>query len=109
LTILGWSADYPDPDVMLRVTFHSDEGLNIPRWHNSRFDTLVETAKRITDQGNRMELYREADRILVAEETVIMPLGYANGWMLVKPWVSLPRTLSVQMSFNRFIVDRDRQ
>jgi ABC-type oligopeptide transport system substrate-binding subunit len=29
---------------------------------NARFDTLVETAKRITDQGNRMELYREADR-----------------------------------------------
>jgi len=109
LTILGWSADYPDPDVMLRVTFHSEEGINIPRWHNSRFDTLVETAKRITDQGNRMELYREADRILVAEEAVIMPLGYANGWMLVKPWVSLPRTLSVQMPFNRFIVDRDQQ
>jgi len=108
LTILGWGADYPDPDNMLRVTFHSEEGLNIPHWHNSRFDTLVETAKRITDQGNRMELYREADRILVAEEAVIMPLGYANGWMLVKPWVSLPRTLSVQMSFNRFVVDRDR-
>ena len=108
ITLVGYGADYPDPDNMLRVTFHSKEGFNSPQWQNPRFDTLVETASRVTDHTNRMELYREADRILVAEEAVVMPLGYGGGRMLVKPWVTLPHTLSIQMPFNRFIVDRDR-
>ncbi len=95
LTIMGWSADYPDPDNMLRVTFHSKEGLNVPRWHERRFDTLVETARKISDHENRMELYRQADRILIAEEAVVMPLGYGGARMLVKPWIELPHISSL--------------
>jgi oligopeptide transport system substrate-binding protein len=90
LVLCGWSADYPDPDCMLRPLFHSTEGLNMPGWCNTRFDGLVEEAARATDQARRMVLYREADRILVAEESAIMPLGYAQGRILVKPWVSVP-------------------
>ena len=107
LMTVGWSADYPDPDNMLRVTFHSLEGLNVPRWFNPRFDTLVESAKRITDHANRMQLYSQADRILVAEQAVIMPLGYSSGWMLAKPWVRLPGERSLQMPFSRFVVERE--
>jgi oligopeptide transport system substrate-binding protein len=106
LTIMGWSADYPDPDNMLRVTFHSKEGMNTPRWSNPRFDALVENAKRVADQDQRMQLYRQADHILVNEQAVIMPIGYSQGWMLVKPWVRLPNVLSCQMPFNRFFVER---
>jgi len=91
LVTSGWRADYPDPDHMLRATFHSTEGLNLPDWHNPAFDDLVEEAAEVTDQPRRMALYREADRILVAEETVVMPLGYARGRILAKPWVSVPR------------------
>jgi len=109
LTIMGWGADYPDPDNMLRITFHSKEGLNAPRWCDPRFDTLVENAKRVTDQDQRMQLYSQADKILVAEQAVIMPIGYSRGWMLVKPWVTLPYALSCQMPFNRFILDTIQQ
>jgi oligopeptide transport system substrate-binding protein len=91
LVLCGWRADYPDPDDMLRVTFHSTEGLNTPGWHYARFDCLVEEAARVADQGRRMVLYREADRILVAEEAVVMPLGYARGRILAKPWVTVPQ------------------
>jgi oligopeptide transport system substrate-binding protein len=91
LSLWGWFADYPDPDNMLRVTFHSAEGFNAPRWHSARFDALVEEAAQITDQKRRMEFYREADRILVAEEAAAMPLGYGRGRVLAKPWVTVPR------------------
>jgi ABC-type oligopeptide transport system substrate-binding subunit len=91
LSLWGWFADYPDPDNMLRVTFHSAEGFNAPRWHSARFDELVEEAAQITDQKRRMELYHEADRILVAGETAVMPLGYGRGRVLLKPWVTAPR------------------
>jgi ABC-type oligopeptide transport system substrate-binding subunit len=76
---------------MLRVVFHSAEGSNPPRWRSARFDALVEEAAQITDQKRRMELYQEADRILVAKEAAIVPLGYGRGRILVKPRVTVPR------------------
>ena len=91
LNLAGWSADYPDPDSLLRVPFHSREGINIPHCHNARFDALVEEAARVTDQIKRIALFQEADQILVREEAVVMPLCYAQGRTLVKPWVTMPR------------------
>jgi len=90
LSLWGWFADYPDPDNMLRVLFHSQEGFNPPRWQNVLFDGLVEEAAEITDQQRRMQLYAAADRILVAEEAAVVPLGYGRGRILVKPWVTVP-------------------
>jgi ABC-type oligopeptide transport system substrate-binding subunit/DNA-binding SARP family transcriptional activator len=106
LTVIGWSADYPDPDSVLRVTFDSREGVSNPRWRNARFDQLVEQAARVTDHARRMSLYREADRILVSEDAVVMPLAYGQGRMLIKPWVTLPRSPSIFMPLNSIVVER---
>jgi ABC-type oligopeptide transport system substrate-binding subunit len=46
----------------------------------------VEEARRVTDQGRRIEMYQEADRILV-EEAAIVPLAYGRCHLLVKPWI----------------------
>jgi oligopeptide transport system substrate-binding protein len=83
--VCGWVADYPDPDSFLRtghIQAHS-------RWRDKRYEQLVEQASRIMDQGRRMDLYRQADRILV-EEAVIAPLYYPRHHFLVKPWVRTP-------------------
>ena len=109
LALWGWSADYPDPDNMLRVLFHSTEGFNTPHWHSARFDGLVEEAVRVADQTRRMELYQEADRILVAEEAVIMPLGYARGRILVKPWVTIPRVPPALMHLKDIVLQREKR
>jgi oligopeptide transport system substrate-binding protein len=106
LTMMGWSADYPDPDYMLRVPFHSKQGVTSPRWHNARFDNLVEEAERVTDHARRMELYQEADRILVVEEAVIMPLTYGQGRVLVKPWVTCPGSFLAPLCLNNLVVER---
>lgn len=108
LTLVGWSADYPDPDSLLRVPFHSKEGLNAVHWHNPRFDALVEEAARVADQAKRIALFQQADRILVAEETVIMPLCYAQGRMLVKPWVSMPRVPPALLRLQDVVVQQDK-
>jgi oligopeptide transport system substrate-binding protein len=104
--MVGWSADYPDPDCMLRVTFHSSMGISTAGWRSDRFDALVEEAARVAEPARRMALYREADRILVAEEAAVMPLSYGRGRLLARPWVKLPRTLSVQMPLNSIVVER---
>ncbi len=109
LSLVGWSADYPDPDSMLRVPFHSKEGFNVSRWHNARFDALVEEAARLTDQSKRIDLFQEADRILVCDEAVVMPLGYAQGRILVKPWVTIPRVPPVLLRLQDVTLRREKR
>jgi oligopeptide transport system substrate-binding protein len=105
LTLSGWGAGYPDPDNFLRVVFHSTEGSNYPRWRNAHFDALVEEATWVTDQAERMELYRQADRMLVAEEAVILPLSYGCGRMLVKPWVTLPKDPAIPVRLQTVVME----
>ncbi|MDH4209798.1 MAG: ABC transporter substrate-binding protein, partial [Anaerolineae bacterium] len=84
--ILGvrFLADYPDPDDFLRVAVtHSRSFIG---WPNEPYDELVEAARRVTDQGERMKLYSRADSILV-EDAALTPLTYGRRHLLVKPWV----------------------
>jgi oligopeptide transport system substrate-binding protein len=78
----GWVADYPDPDNYLRV------GLATVRtgWQNPTYEGLVETARKLTDQGQRVRLYSQADQILV-EEAAVVPLLYCRNSLLIKPWI----------------------
>lgn len=108
LTLTGWRADYQDPDYMLRVPFHSTEGINTPRWKNARFDSLVDKAAGVVDQNERIKLYQTADHILVAEQAAIMPLGYAQGRMLVKPWVALPHIQPAMMPLKEVVLHGER-
>ena len=79
--LMGWEADYPDPDTFLRVGMQ----LHGP-WRHPQYDDLVERARRCMDQRERLDLYRQAERILV-EEAAILPLCYPRYPVLVKPWV----------------------
>jgi oligopeptide transport system substrate-binding protein len=109
LSLIGWSADLPDPDGFLRATYHSSEGINAAScgWHNTRFDALVEEAARVADPARRMALYQEADRILVCEETAIMPLCYAQGRILIKPWVTMPRVPPALLNLKDIVLEPD--
>jgi oligopeptide transport system substrate-binding protein len=106
LWLSGWTADFPDPDCMLRVTFHSEQGVSGLRWKNLSFDGLVQQAGEIIDDRLRIDLYQQADRILVADDAVVMPLTYGTQRMLVKPWITLPGALSIQMPLNHLVLNR---
>ena len=47
----------------------------------------MEEARHTFDQGQRMKLYKQADRILI-EEAVLVPTDYGGHPWLVKPWVT---------------------
>ena len=79
----GWLADYPDPDSFLMMSPFRRQ----TRWRNETYDGLVEAARCITDQEERMRRYGQADRILI-ERAAIVPLTYARFHLLVKPWVT---------------------
>jgi ABC-type oligopeptide transport system substrate-binding subunit len=85
LLIMGWVADYPDPDNFLRARI--DHIQQQSGWRNEVYSRLVGRAQRSLDQGERMRLYAEAERILV-EEAPIMPIFHRSARLLVKPWVT---------------------
>jgi len=94
----SWVPGYPDPDYFLRIVFHSTSEINTARWTNARFDALVEEAQSSTDQRWRMELYHEADRLVIAEEAVVIPIVYTRPIDLVRPQVKGWWQSSVGMS-----------
>lgn len=95
LFVLGWIADFPDPDNFLRVFWQAGSGRRIG-WRNEEYDQLLERARELLNQEERLRLYQRADRILIAEAP-IMPLYYTLASLLVKPWVKsfpVPATAS---------------
>ncbi|MCB0212439.1 MAG: AAA family ATPase [Anaerolineae bacterium] len=76
---IGWLADYPDPDNLLRVGIQG-------RWHHPTYARLLNEAKQRLDHAERMKLYRQAEQMLI-EEAVVIPLFYSQGHILIKPWV----------------------
>jgi oligopeptide transport system substrate-binding protein len=107
MSLMGHIADYPDPDDMLRKPFHSTEGDNLPRWRNGKFDSLVDQATRAVDPAERIKLYKEADRLLVREEAAVIPLGYAQGRTLVKPYLRVPRMAPYLMQFKEMVLGEE--
>lgn len=82
-----WVPDYPDPDAVLR-TMPLYDMLQRAGWANARFGALVAEAARTPDRARRMAMYREADRIWVAEEAVVCALFYEwEIYTFTKPWV----------------------
>jgi ABC-type oligopeptide transport system substrate-binding subunit len=82
----GWIADYPDSQNFLDILFHSQSSQNHTGYHNEQVDNLLERARVESDPTRRTELYREAERIIVAEAAWV-PLTHAIAHTLVKPYV----------------------
>jgi ABC-type oligopeptide transport system substrate-binding subunit len=81
LFLMGWVPDYPDPDSFLRVPIRDQSA-----WRHPTYDQLIGRALEVTDQRQRMQLYSQADRILM-QEAPIVPLSYSQTPLLIKPWV----------------------
>lgn len=84
LILLGWYLTYPDPDDVLRGVFHSESPINYLGWENETFDALVEQAVDLDDAQRRFDLYHQADQILTAEETAVVPLYYLRAYGLLR-------------------------
>jgi ABC-type oligopeptide transport system substrate-binding subunit/DNA-binding SARP family transcriptional activator len=87
---VGWFADYPDPASFLQTNFLIGQS----HWQNPIFEALIEEGRRTLDQGQRVELYRQADGVLT-EEAVVLPLFYGHIYELRKPWVHKPSGSSI--------------
>ena len=81
--LLGWVADYPDAHSFMNV-FTSRSEANYSRWKNAQYDGLVGEAVATDDDGKRSALYGRAQKILLEEEAILVPLFYSSHLAMVK-------------------------
>ncbi|PZC49938.1 MAG: oligopeptide transport system substrate-binding protein [Chloroflexi bacterium] len=84
---LGWILDYPDPENIIDLLFHSSSLQNNPAYQSDELDALVEEARVELDAERRIELYREAERVIV-EDAPWVPLFFGTANQVVKPYVT---------------------
>lgn len=79
----GWIADYSDPMTFLDMWLE-DGGNNNTGWSNARYEQLIDRANAEPDVKKRVEVLREAERILIEDEFPILPIYiYVNQGMKV--------------------------
>ena len=86
LFYFGWVADYPHPQNFLEVLFSSGSPTNIGQYSNNEFDDLVTEAASESDWIASMQLYQQAEKILL-DDSVLIPVCFSVDMTLVKPYV----------------------
>ncbi|MEA3408394.1 MAG: peptide ABC transporter substrate-binding protein [Chloroflexota bacterium] len=90
---LGWCADYPDENNWVLEVFHPKKGSNRAKWDvespsAKKFMELTEQAAEEPDPAKREELYFEAEKILCADQAIIIPIYYYTRVVCTKPYVN---------------------
>lgn len=90
---MGWYGDYSDPVNFLDL-FRTDNGYAkfMGGYSNPEYDALIEQAKVSTDDAERLELYAQAEKMLL-EDGGVIPLFYEASYVYSQPYVgglSLP-------------------
>jgi oligopeptide transport system substrate-binding protein len=84
---LGWEADYPDPQDFLDILFHTESSLNHGMYSNPEADAILEEARTETDVERRVELYQQAEDLIV-QDGAWLPLWYSGErYVLIKDYV----------------------
>jgi len=81
----AWIGDYPDPLTFLDL-LRVGSGQNFGKYHDERYEALLDQALASPDDATRMTLYAQAEAIVNAD-AVNLPLYFYQSRHLVKPWV----------------------
>jgi oligopeptide transport system substrate-binding protein len=84
---MGWIADYPHPQDFLEVLFRTGTENNYAEYSNPAVDALLDKAALEADNQQSLELYRQAEQMLV-DDAACLPLWFGQSYVLVKPYVT---------------------
>jgi len=84
LWLSGWTADYPDPDGFFRGLFGAS---GWPFYLDAEIQGLLDEARSLKTQGERMRLYHDIDKLWVNEHAAILPLFYGRSMLVRRPWI----------------------
>jgi len=80
----GWVMDYGDANNILNEVFHPDSPFQHTGWDSARYRQLIAMTLTETNQISRTAYFQEADRILVEDQAVVIPLFFYDHIALVK-------------------------
>ena len=87
LVWIRWWYDYPDPNNGYGDMFYSQKASGKRQaWSNAEFDDLVNQGKAAPDPDARLEIYKQAERI-IQEDVGYIPVVYRVDQYAFKPWV----------------------
>ena len=91
--MLGWNADYADPDNFLNTFFGEGSAPNQLGWENQEVFDALEQARQVADQDERADLYAQVVDT-VAEEAASIPVAHNRSLSAVRTniegWVPSP-------------------
>ncbi len=96
---MGWCLDYPDANNFDREVFSvngsqnpADPKTGLPvggiNWKNDAYEALVKQAATEKDPVKRVELYAQAETILVKTDAAIIPIYWYTRLQMTKPYVT---------------------
>jgi oligopeptide transport system substrate-binding protein len=83
----AWIADYNDPMTFLDL-FESSSAFNTYEYSNPDYDRLISSAREELDQGKRMGMLEQAEKILVTDDAGCAPIFFQGQARLQKPYVT---------------------
>ena len=84
--VLGWIMDYPDEEDILNIHHDSESPNNNTGYSNPQVDALLREALLEADPQRRIELYQEAEQIIL-DDVPWFPLFFDRFHVLIKPYV----------------------
>lgn len=86
IAMSGWGADYNDPMAFIEL-FTTGNGNNNGKFSNAEYDKIVKDIQKEPDMNKRIELYKRAEQILVAEQAGIAPVFYKDKRFFTQKYV----------------------
>ncbi|CAG0942884.1 Oligopeptide-binding protein OppA [Anaerolineae bacterium] len=99
---MGWCLDYPDENNFINEVAAVGGSQNPAKggvpyggftWKNDKFEKLVKDAAIEQDPKKRLDLYKQAEQILVFDDPAMIPLYWYTRVTTTQPWIK--RTFSV--------------
>ncbi|MBD2181363.1 ABC transporter substrate-binding protein [Planktothrix sp. FACHB-1355] len=91
--MLGWTADYSDPDSFYYPHFGPGATTDLGNWNNDRVVQLLNKARATVDRTARGKIYAEVDEIL-HQEAVRLPIVHSQPLLArrknIQGWVPSP-------------------
>jgi oligopeptide transport system substrate-binding protein len=78
---MAWIGDYVDASTFLELML-SDSGNNQTGWVSDEYDALVNKARYAIDREERWDLYRQAEKILMADSPIAPIYFYVNNRLM---------------------------
>jgi oligopeptide transport system substrate-binding protein len=69
---MAWGADYNDPMTFFDM-WMSTAGIVPTGWKNPKYDELIKQTTETTDPEKRTDLFKQAEKLLIAEDSVVSP------------------------------------